>query len=142
MKGLYFLGLVILSCSCSSHLADLSLYPSTLAKKNCPIYQDKQKINVAKITFEAQSLTLDAKAKTLLEETAEMSKRCRSFIQITGYQQANEPKDYGLLRAGLVAKEIEKQGVFQPYMHFSQSNSNGNPHVLVTFDFSKTIGDQ
>lgn len=141
MRGLFFLGLLMLLSSCS-HRADLSLYPSDLVAKNCPIYQKEQKINIAKITFETQSLSLDKKAKTLLEEVAEMSKRCRAFVDIKGYQQSSEPKDYGLLRAGVVAKEIEKQGVFQPYIKFSQSNNNNQAEVLISFDFSKTIGDQ
>ncbi len=142
MRGLCFLGLMILLCSCGAHQADLSLYPSDLVTKNCPIYQEKQKVHIAKITFEPHSLTLDSKAKALLEEAAEMSKRCRAFIDIKGHQKPNEPKDYGLLRAGLVAKEIEKQGVFQSYIHFSQSSQSDQPYVLVAFDFSKTIGDQ
>ncbi len=142
MKRICALGTLIWLGSCSTHNPELSLYPEALMEKNCPIYQKGQTVDIAQITFEEQSLKLDADAQATLVEVAEMAKRCRAFVELTGYQLVSEPKDFGFLRAGVSAKAIEKQGVFASYMKFTQSSQYIKPQVLVVFNFNKKIGDQ
>ncbi len=117
MKYLVFL--LLLLTACGKNAPDFMQKPGVEAKKECPIYKKGQQLPIAKIAFEPQSLSLTKKDEDILSQVAEMQKRCGGFILIDGYQLAQEGKDYGLLRAGIVFKALEKKGTSERFMDFN-----------------------
>ncbi len=118
MKYLVFL--LLLLAACGQNSSDYMQKPGANAKKECPIYKKGHQLPIAKIVFEQQSLVLEAQEKSILAEVAEMHQRCGGVIVIEGYKLAQESENYGLLRAGVVFKELEKNRVPARFMEFNQ----------------------
>ncbi len=118
MKYLIFLLFVL--GACSQNRSDFMQKPGAEAKKECPLYKKERLLPIAKITFDVKSLTLTPQDQSILSEVAEMHRRCGGRILINGYRLSSEDEDYGLLRAGIVFKEIEKAGVASRFMRFNQ----------------------
>ncbi len=135
MKHLVFLLLIL--AACGQDTSDFMQKPGASAKTECPIYKKGQLLPIAKITFEteltseekrleedlhpkAETFLLTSQDQSILSEVAQMHYRCGGNIRIEGYRLTSEDKDYGLLRAGIVFKELEKNGVADRFMTFKQ----------------------
>lgn len=123
---------LVFLAACTQETPDFMQSAGANAKKECPIISSGQTVSVAKITFDQQSLELASKDKEILGEVADMYQRCGGKIIISGSNSSAEASDYGLLRAGVVFKELEKNRVRPNVMDFKQKN-NATRDVLVSF---------
>lgn len=115
----YFVFSLLILTACSQDAYDFMQNPGANAKQECPIYKKGQLLPVAKITFDEQSLNLTAKDESILSEIVEMHYRCGGHVVIDGYRKATEASDYGLMRAAILSKELEKKGLSPRFMTFN-----------------------
>lgn len=133
MRYFVFIFSFFLLSSCQD-APSFSLNEVQAIEKRCPLYEEGSIVPVAKITFEDSSLTLDEEARKVIQNVALIYKRCQMPLELVGKQKSNEPKDYGLLRAGLVSKELEKAMVPQKDLDFSTSKEEATS-VSIKFNF-------
>ncbi len=116
----YLIFLLLFLTACRQNTSDFMQVPGANATTECPLYKKGKILPIARITFEKQSIKLKEKDRSILSEVAEIHRRCGGNIVVNGYSLSSEDKDYGLLRAGVVFKELEKNGVSAPFMTFNQ----------------------
>ncbi len=115
----YFVFFLFILTACSQDKYGFMQNPGANAKTDCPIYKKGQLLPLAKITFDLQSLVLTDKDEDILSEIVEMHYRCGGHILIDGYKKAAEDSDYGLMRAAIISKELEKKGLNSRFMTFN-----------------------